>query len=138
MLSALGFAIKMVLAAGFIVALSLGKGPAVPKSRVGLYALISVVAAAVTAVSQEIGSGLLAGALFVVIGVISYNQLQNRGDLYGTLEAVAPTWVVTVIGMCAGAGMLLQSAFLTFLAYYVLNYFPYLLGQDRKSGQTET
>ncbi len=89
--------------------------------------------AAVTAVSQELGSGLLAGAVFVVIGFISYNQFQKEGELFDTLQAVTPLWIVTVVGMCAGAGMLLQGAFLTFLAYYILNYFPSLLGHDRKS-----
>ena len=139
MLSAIIFAIKMVLAAAFVVMLSMGgKGAAVPKDRVGSYALLSVVTAAITAVSQVLNSGMLAGAVFVVIGFISYSQFQKEGDLFDTLQAIAPLWVVTVIGMCSGAGMLLQAGFLTFLAYYLLHYFPFLLGRERKSEQTET
>ena len=138
MLSAIAFAIKILVAAAFVVAFSLGKGTAMPRDRVGFYALISVVTAAVTAVSQELNSGLLAGAVFVVIGFISYSQFQNEGDLFKTLQAISPLWVVTVIGMCCGVGMLLQGAFLTFLAYYLLNYFPYLLGHDNKSEQAES
>ena len=138
MLSAIAFAIKMVLAAAFVVMLSLGKGATVPRDRVGSYALLSVVTAAITAVSQVLNSGMLAGAVFVVIGFISYSQFQKEGDLFDTLQATAPLWVVTVIGMCSGAGMLLQAGFLTFLAYYLLHYFPLLLGHERKSEQTET
>ena len=138
MLSAIFFAIKMVLAAAFVVMLSLGKGATVPRDRVGSYALLSVVTAAITGVSQVLNSGMLAGAWFVVIGFISYSQFQKEGDLFDTLQATAPLWVVTVIGMCSGAGMLLQAGFLTFLAYYLLHYFPLLLGHERKSEQTET
>ena len=138
MLSAIFFAIKMVLAAAFVVMLSLGKGATVPKDRVGSYALLSVVTAAITAVSQALNSGMLAGAVFVVIGFISYSQFQKEGDLFETLQAIAPLWIVTVIGMCSGAGMLLQAGFLTFIAYYLLHYFPLLLGHERKSEQTET
>ena len=138
MLSAIFFAIKMVLAAAFVVMLSLGKGATVPRDRVGSYALLSVVTAAITAVSQVLNSGMLAGAVFVVIGFISYSQFQKEGDLFDPLQATAPLWVVTVIGMCSGAGMLLQAGFLTFLAYYLLHYFPLLLGHERKSEQTET
>ena len=138
MLSAIFFAIKMVLAAAFVVMLSLGKGATVPRDRVGSYALLSVVTAAITAVSQVLNSGMLAGAVFVVIGFISYSQFQKEGDLFDILQAIAPLWVVTVIGMCSGAGMLLQAGFLTFLAYYLLHYFPLLLGHERKSEQTET
>ena len=138
MLSAIFFAIKMVLAAAFVVMLSLGKGATVPRDRVGSYALLSVVTAAITAVSQVLNSGMLAGAVFVVIGFISYSQFQKEGDLFDTLQVTAPLWVVTVIGMCSGAGMLLQAGFLTFLAYYLLHYFPLLLGHERKSEQTET
>ena len=138
MLSAIFFAIKMVLAAAFVVMLSLGKGATVPRDRVGSYALLSVVTAAITAVSQVLNSGMLAGAVFVVVGFISYSQFQKEGDLFDTLQVTAPLWVVTVIGMCSGAGMLLQGGFLTFLAYYLLHYFPLLLGYERKSEQTET
>ena len=138
MLSAIVFAIKMVLASAFVVVLSLGKGSTVPKDRVGFYALLSVVTAAITAVSQVLNSGLLVGAVFVVIGFISYSQFQKEGDLFDILQAIAPLWVVTVIGMCSGAGMLLQAGFLTFLAYYLLHYFPLLLGNKRKSEQTKT
>ena len=138
MLSAIFFAIKMVLSAAFVVMLSLGKGATVPRDRVGSYALLSVVTAAITAVSQVLNSGMLAGAVFVVIGFISYSQFQKKGDLFDALQATAPLWVVTVIGMCSGAGMLLQAGFLTFLAYYLLHYFPLLLGHERKSEQTET
>ena len=132
MLSAIAFAIKMIVAAAFVVALSLGRG-AIPRDRVGFYALLSVSMAAVTAVSQELGSGLLVGAVFAVIGFISYIQFQKEGELFDTLHAITPLWIVTVTGMCAGAGMLLQGAFLTFLAYYIINYFPSLLGYDQKS-----
>ena len=138
MLSAIVFAIKMVLAGAFVVVLSLGKGATVPRDRVGFYALLSVVTAAITGVSQVLNSGMLVGAVFVVIGFISYSQFQKDGDLFYTLQAIAPLWVVTVIGMCSGAGMLLQAGFLTFLAYYLLHYFPLLLGHERKSEQTET
>ena len=138
MLSAIAFAIKMVLAAAFVVLLSLGKGATVPRDRVGFYALLSIVTASITAVSQVLNSGMLAGAVFVVIGFISYSQFQKEGDLFDTLQSTAPLWVVTVIGMCSGAGMLLQAGFLTFLAYYLLHYFPLLLGHERKSEQTET
>ena len=138
MLSAIAFAIKMVLAAAFVVLLSLGKVAAVPRDRVGFYALLSAVTAAITAVSQVLNSGMLAGAVFIVIGFISYSQFQKEGDLFDTLQAIAPLWVVTVIGMCSGAGMLLQAGFLTFLAYYLLHYFPLLLGYERESEQTET
>ena len=89
MLSAIAFAIKILMAAAFVVAFSLGKGTAMPRDRVGFYALISVVTAAVTAVSQELNSGLLAGAVFVVIGFISYSQFQNEGDLFETLQAIS-------------------------------------------------
>ncbi|MBH31652.1 MAG: hypothetical protein CMG71_06645 [Candidatus Marinimicrobia bacterium] len=133
MLSAIAFAIKMIVAAAFVVALSLGRGESMPRERVGFYALLSVAMAAVTAVSQELGSGLLVGAVFAVIGLISYNQFRKQGELFDTLQSITPLWIVTVTGMCAGAGMLLQGAFLTFLAYYILNYFPSLLGYDRKS-----
>ena len=138
MLSAIFFAIKMVLAAAFVVMLSLGKGATVPRDRVGSYALLSVVTAAITAVSQVLNSGMLAGAVFVIISFISYSQFQKKGDLFDHLQAIAPLWVVTVIGMCSGAGMLLQAGFFTFLAYYLLHYFPLLLGHERKSEQTET
>ncbi|MDP6396373.1 MAG: hypothetical protein QF712_01555 [Candidatus Marinimicrobia bacterium] len=138
MLSAIAFAIKMVLAAAFVVLLSLGKGAIVPKDRVGFYALLSVVTAAITAVSQVLNSGMLAGAVFVVIGFISYSQFQKEGDLFNTLQAIAPLWVVTVIGMCSGAGMLLQAGFLTFIAYYLLHYFSLLLGHEKEPEQTET
>lgn len=133
MLSAITFAIKMIVAAAFVVALSLGRGASMPRERVGFYALFSVAMAAVTDVSQELGSGLLLGAVFVLIGFISYNQFQKEGELFDTLQVITPLWIITVTGMCAGAGMLLQGAFLTFLAYYILNYFPSLLGHDQKS-----
>ena len=138
MLSAIAFAIKMVLAAAFVVLLSLGKGATVPRDRVGFYALLSVVTAAITAVSQVLNSGMLVGAVFIVIGFISYSQFKKEVDLFDTLQAIAPLWVVTVIGMCSGAGMLLQAGFLTFLAYYLLHYFPLLLGHEREPEQTET
>lgn len=133
MLSAITFAIKMIVAAAFVVALSLGRGTSMPREKVGIYALLSVVMAAVTDVSQELGSALLLGAVFAVIGLISYNQFQKEGELFDTLQGITPLWIVTVTGICAGSGMLLQGAFLTFLAYYILNYFPSLLGHDRKS-----
>ena len=138
MLSAIAFAIKMILATAFVILLSLGKEAALPRDRVGFYALLSVVMAAITAVSQVLNSGILTGAVFIVIGFISYSQFQKEGDLFDTLQALAPLWVVTVIGMCSGAGMLLQAGFLTFLAYYLLHYFPLLLGHERESEQTET
>ena len=120
MLSAIGFALKMIVAAAFVVALSLGRGTNMPRERVGFYSLLSVVMAAVTSISQELGSVFLPGALFVVIGFISYNQFQKDGDFFDTLQAVTPIWIVTVIGMCVGAGMLFQGAFLTFLSYYIV------------------
>ena len=133
MLSAITFAIKMIVAASFVVVLSVGRRAEIPRERVGFYALLSVVIAAITDVSQELGSGLLLGALFAVIGFISYNHFQKEGELFDTLQVITPLWIVAVIGMCAGAGMLIQGAFLTFLAYYILNYFPALLGYDQKS-----
>ena len=138
MLSAIFFAIKMVLAAAFVVLLSLGKGATVPRDRVGFYALLSVIMAAITAVSQVLNSGILAGAVFVVIGFISYSQFHKEGDLFDTIQAIVPLWVVTVIGMCSGTGMLLQAGFLTFLAYYLLYYFPLLLVHEMDPEQTET
>ena len=138
MLSAIAFAIKMVLAGAFVVVLSLGKGATVQRDRVGFYALLSVVTAAITAVSQVLNSGMLAGAVFIVIGFISYSQFQKEGYLFDILQAIAPLWVVTVIGMCSGAGMLLQAGFLTFLAYYLLHYFPLLLKHESESEHTET
>ena len=138
MLSAIVFAIKMILAAAFVVLLSLGKEATVPRDRVGFYALLSVVTASITAVSQVLNSGILTGAVFIVIGYISYSQFQKEGDLFDSLQALAPLWAVSVIGMCSGAGMLLQAGFLTFLAYYLLHYFPLLLGHGRESEQTET
>ena len=81
MLSAIFFAIKMVLAAAFVVLLSLGKGATVPRSRVGFYSLLSVVTAAITAVSQVLNSGMLAGAVFVVIGFIGNFIVKLNNDI---------------------------------------------------------
>lgn len=133
MLSAIAFAIKMILASAFVVVLSFGSSALIPKDRVGFYALFSVTMAAITSVSQELNSGFLVGAVFIVIGFISYNQFHKKREMFDTLQIIIPLWVVTVLGMCVGAGMFIQGAFLTFIAYYILNYFPSLLGDDKKS-----
>ena len=73
-----------------------------PREKVGIYTLLSVVMAAVTDVSQELGSALLLGAVFAVIGLISYNQFQKEGELFDTLQGITPLWIVTVTGICAG------------------------------------
>jgi uncharacterized membrane protein YhiD involved in acid resistance len=40
---------------------------------------------------------------------------------------------VAVIGMCVGAGMILQAIILTAIFYYIINYLPELLSGEKNS-----
>lgn len=132
MFSVIGFAIKILMAAAIVVPLFLGPYSVVAKERIGSYSLISVIAAAMTVISDKLDSGLIAGSLFVAIAVISYNQFQKDKDWADTLQSMAPLWLVVVIGMCIGAAMLLQAVILTAVAYYLLYYLPTLVGSGDK------
>lgn len=132
MFSAIGFAIKILMAATIIVPLFIGHNSIVAKEKIGVYSLISVVAATMTVISDKLGSGLIAGSLFVAIAIISYSQFQKDKGWADTLQSMAPLWLVAVIGMCIGATMLLQAVIVTAVAYYLINYLPTLLdGGDK-------
>ncbi|MDP6457237.1 MAG: MgtC/SapB family protein [Candidatus Marinimicrobia bacterium] len=128
MFSAIGFAIKILIAAAIVVLLFFGPKSVVAKERIGIYSLISIIAATMTIISDKLDSGLIVGSLFVAIAMISYSQFQKVGNWNDLLQSLAPVWMVAVIGMCVGAGMLLQAVIVTAVVYYLMNYLPTLMG----------
>ena len=54
MLSAIAFAIKLIMAVAFTVILSLGRRKLIPRDEVGLYILLSMCISAITVISQQL------------------------------------------------------------------------------------
>ena len=118
-IDAIGFAIKIIIAAGLIIPLSLPKTSLIKADKIGIYALLSVAASAVTSISKSLETGIITGAFLIAMGIISFTEFQ-RSD-------------VAVIGMCVGAGMILQAIILTAIFYYIINYLPELLSGEENS-----
>ncbi|MFQ6673774.1 MAG: hypothetical protein ACE5GH_03180 [Fidelibacterota bacterium] len=131
------FAIQIILAAVLVVPLFLSKNAPVPRERIGIYSIVSVVSATLIVISRDLHSGLVAASLFVAIGIISFGQFQKEDNWMDALQVVAPFWLVAGIGMCVGAGWLLRAVILTAVSYYIVNYLPILLGRDKGTGESE-
>ena len=132
-IDAIGFAIKIIIAAGLIIPLSLPKTSLIKADKVGIYALLSVAASAVTSISKSLETGIITGAFLIAMGIISYTEFQRSDEWLDGLNEVAPFWLVAVIGMCVGAGMILQAIILTAIFYYIINYLPELLSGEKNS-----
>ena len=129
MLSAIAFAIKLIIAVVFVVILSFGRRKLIPREEVGIYILLSISIAAITVITQQLNIQFLISAAFFVISIITY-YLNKNNDILKTVEKVTPLWIVMILGVCAGSLMLLQGLLLVFIAYYILNYFPSLIKRD--------
>ena len=132
-IDAIGFAIKIIIAAGLIIPLSLPKTSLIKADKVGIYALFSVAASAVTSISKSLETGIITGAFLIAMGIISFTEFQRSDEWLDGLTGVAPFWLVAVIGMCVGAGMILQAIILTAIFYYIINYLPELLSGEKNS-----
>ena len=132
-IDAIGFAIKIIIAAGLIIPLSLPKTSLIKADKVGIYALLSVATSAVTSISKSLETGIITGAFLIAMGIISYTEFQRSDEWLDGLNEVAPFWLVAVIGMCVGAGMILQAIILTAIFYYIINYLPELLSGEKNS-----
>lgn len=132
------FAVKIVLAALLVIPLFLSRYSPVSRDKIGVYSLVSVVSATVIVISSRMDSSLVAASLFIAVGIVSVTQF-NKGDPWiEALRAVAPFWLVAIIGMCVGAGMLIQAVILVAISYYIINYVPTLLKRGGgKPGSTE-
>ena len=129
MLSAIAFAIKLIIAVVFVVILSFGRRKLIPREEVGIYILLSISIAAITVISQQLNIQFLISVAFFVISIITY-YLNKNNDILKTVEKVTSLWIVMILGVCAGSLMLLQGLLLVFIAYYILNYFPSLIKRD--------
>ena len=129
MLSAIAFAIKLIIAVVFVVILSFGRRKLIPREEVGIYILLSISIAAITVSSQQLNIQFLISVAFFVISIITY-YLNKNSDILKTVEKVTPLWIVMILGVCAGSLMLLQGLLLAFIASYILNYFPSLIKRD--------
>lgn len=125
------FAVKILLAAFLVIPLFLSKNSPISRDRIGIFSIVSIVSATLTAISLELDTALLAASLFVAIGIVSLTQFQKEDKWIEALMSVAPFWLVAVIGMCVGAGMLLQAIILTAVSYYILDYLPMLVKSDK-------
>ena len=67
------------------------------------------------------------------MGIISFTEFQRSDEWLDGLTEIAPFWLVAVIGMCVGAGMILQAIILTAIFYYIINYLPELLSGEKNS-----
>ena len=132
-IDAIGFAIKIIIAAGLIIPLSLQKTSLIKVDKLGIYALLSVAASAVTSISKSLETGIITGAFLIAMGIISFTEFQRSDEWLDGLNEVAPFWLVAVIGMCVGAGMILQAIILTAIFYYIINYLPELLSGEKNS-----
>ena len=132
-IDAIGFAIKIIIAAGLIIPLSLPKTSLIKADKIGIYALLSVAASAVTSISKSLETGIITGAFLIAMGIISFTEFQRSDEWLDGLNEVAPFWLVAVIGMCVGAGMILQAIILTAIFYYIINYLPELLSGEKNS-----
>ncbi len=132
-IDAIGFALKIIIAGGLIIPLSLPKTSFFTADKIGVYALIAVAASALASISKSLESGIIVGAFLIAMSIISYNQFQKSDEWFDGLTRVAPFWLVTVIGMCVGAGMIVQAVILTAISYYIINYLPELVS-SRKNG----
>ena len=127
------FAIKIIIAAGLIIPLSLPKTSLIKADKIGIYALLSVTASAVTSISKSLETGIITGAFLIAMGIISFTEFQRSDEWLDGLTEIAPFWLVAVIGMCVGAGMILQAIILTAIFYYIINYLPELLSGEKNS-----
>ena len=132
-IDAIWFAIKIIIAAGLIIPLSLPKTSLIKADKVGIYALLSVAASAVTSISKSLETGIITGAFLIAMAIISYTEFQRSDEWLDGLTEIAPFWLVAVIGMCVGAGMILQAIILTAIFYYIINYLPELLSGEKNS-----
>ena len=130
MLSAIAFAIKLIMAVAFTVILSLGRRKLIPRDEVGLYILLSMCISAITVISQQLNIQLLITSVFIVLSFVTYYNVKKEYDLLQTIEKIIPLWTVIILGICAGSLMLLQGLALAFLAYFTLNYFPSLMNRE--------
>jgi len=130
MLSAIAFAIKLIMAVAFTVILSLGRRKLIPRDEVGLYILLSMCISAITVISQQLNIQLLITSVFIVLSFVTYYNVKKEYDLLQTIEKIIPLWTVIILGICAGSLMLLQGLTLAFLAYFTLNYFPFLMNRE--------
>ena len=130
MLSAIAFAIKLIMAVAFTVILSLGRRKLIPRDEVGLYILLSICISAITVISQQLNIQLLITSVFIVLSFVTYYNVKKEYDLLQTIEKIIPLWTVIILGICAGSLMLLQGLTLAFLAYFTLNYFPFLMNRE--------
>ena len=139
MFSLIGFAIQVVAAAILVIPLFLSKNSPIPRERIGLFAIVSVVSATLTIVAARMDSGMVVAGLIVAIGIVSFSQFQKEDQWLDALWTVIPFWLVSAIGICVGVGvgMILPAIFLTGLSYYIINYLPMLLGGDKKTGESE-
>jgi|TARA_B100001079_G_scaffold261105_1_gene261919 uncharacterized membrane protein YhiD involved in acid resistance len=137
-IDAIGFAIKIIIAAGLIIPLSLPKTSLIKADMIGIYALLSVAASAITSISKSLETGIITGAFLIAMGIVSYTEFQKSDEWLAGLKEVAPFWLVAVIGMCVGAGMILQAIILTAIFYYIINYLPELIsGKKNSKNNTE-
>lgn len=137
MVSVIVFAFKIIAAVLLVIPLFLSKNAIISRDRIGIYLIMAVVSATITIISREMNSGIIAGSLFVAIGIVSLSQFQKKDNWLDALQAVAPFWLVAVIGMCVGAGMFLQAVILTAISYYIINYLPMLLGGDKRQTKSK-
>tara|TARA_B100000029_G_scaffold509189_2_gene597791 strand:- start:3657 stop:4058 length:402 start_codon:yes stop_codon:yes gene_type:complete len=132
MLSAIAFSIKLIIAAIFVVILSLGRSKIIPKDEVGNYALLSITLAAITVVSNELNIPFLITSVFFIVSFISYKFFQKSADFSKKIHKLIPLWSVMILGVFAGSLMLLQGAVFVFIAYYIVNYFPSIINNKNK------
>lgn len=128
MFSAIGFAIKMVLAVALVLPLLWVRREPSSERKVTLYALLSIISTSVMVLSRELDAGVIAGLYLVGLSVLSAFQFRDSVDWHAALESVAPVWIVAAIGMCVGAGLILQSILLVGAIVFVLTYLPRLTG----------
>ncbi len=79
-IDAIGFAIKIIIAAGLIIPLSLPKTSLIKADMIGIYALLSVAASAITSISKSLETGIITGAFLIAMGIVSYTEFQKSDE----------------------------------------------------------
>jgi putative Mg2+ transporter-C (MgtC) family protein len=68
----------------------------------------------------EVDASRIAASVVSAVGFLAAGSIMRTGDNVQGLTTAAGLWLVTAIGLCAGAGMFVEGAFATGLGVFVL------------------
>ena len=132
MFSAIGFAIKVIIAAGLVIPLFINEKSPILRDKIGLFCMVSIVSATIVTIADRFDSGgFIVAGLLIAIGIVSYSEFQKNDSWIKAMQKISPFWLSAVIGIAVGAGLFLQAAIITALGFFVINYLPLILNQDR-------